>query len=318
MPDKRFDEMSAAEAQAYFDAYVAAGPARIQWLREKTGLALERTPESLVALWSWFLDWARAGGTHEPMEGLPMWCFPSREDEREPLRWDDPRADAISGRPPLPPAAAWFADAASYFLVEVLQTAVPRLHYRLYRDDPRNINFNQPVIDTGDAAFIEQSPPLTIKWCDFALAPRSGWQAKVREPETVLHRFQHYVDQAEQAAAELSVESVAPKTGRELLEHHRRSRLWDVELVADDEDGQLQVSFDDQVVHLASAVIDGLVEDLAAAPPPGVRDVYRSDREIVVIEAETEPGELDRARLEGAIDERMAEHLRDLRDPRTG
>lgn len=61
--DKPFDQLTRAEAQAFFDWYTGQLEARTAYLRQYTGLKLDHSPESLVRLWKWFLRHAQIEDT---------------------------------------------------------------------------------------------------------------------------------------------------------------------------------------------------------------------------------------------------------------
>jgi hypothetical protein len=86
MPPKDFFSLGDAEAEAFFEAYVARAQGRLDEFRAEVsasgGLQLDGTPESLVPLWAWFV--ARP---HEADGELPPWYEPDPPevaDERLP------------------------------------------------------------------------------------------------------------------------------------------------------------------------------------------------------------------------------------------
>lgn len=115
-----FSELSLAEAEAYRDAYAAGVPERVTWLRRQVegsgGPVLDRTPESLVPLWAWYLSWLKAGGRlTDGAEGVPAWQHPER-----PNRY-------------VSPDTLWMVDAIGCYLYEVLRGAVPDVRWEVYR-----------------------------------------------------------------------------------------------------------------------------------------------------------------------------------------
>jgi hypothetical protein len=128
MPLIDFYSFSKTRAEAFFDDYVAAGPSRLLWLREVTGLELQPNRQSLVDLWGWVLEWDAAAGYERPTDQpMPIWMA------------YDPRVD------PFTPIQMAVIDAGGYLIAESLQAAVPELYLAIERT--RNDAFeNQPVL----------------------------------------------------------------------------------------------------------------------------------------------------------------------------
>ncbi len=57
--NKPINQLSAIEAQEYFDWFIGCIPQRIEYLQKYTNVNLCSSPESLVPLWDWFLEHAR-------------------------------------------------------------------------------------------------------------------------------------------------------------------------------------------------------------------------------------------------------------------
>lgn len=310
MPDRNYAAMSAEEARADFERYVASGPERLKWLREKSGLALEPSRAALVEAWEWFLRWAEAGGIEEPMEELPVWYEPDSAADGPPLQWDDPRAADWEDPAPLSPPALLVADALSYLYVEALRDAIPDVDYRL-DTHRRSAGFQRPAISSDAPGFVGREAPMSVIICKQAIAPGNEWERTTsRDPEALARLYDGAVERfrAAEAAGGPGPRTRPPATGAELLERHDEHALWSVDAY-DDADGPdgLQVSFDDEVAHVASEAIDGLVEDLRAAQLPGVARVVRPDRDIVAVE----PGDArpDRAQVAALVEERMRDRL---------
>lgn len=270
--------MTEPEAQAFFAAYVAAGPGRIDWMREKAGLALEPGREALVDLWRWFLEWAAAGGTEEPADGLPMWAEPSRPEQGVPLRWDDPRprSGADPNPPDQSPATHWVVDAMSYFLVECLQLVDPRLGYRLERDDERLVNFNQPVLEAAGTKMAELGVPLVRGQVEWALAPRNEWEAEARDPQALAGFHDLILERAAKARPGKRVPP--PKSAVEVLARRGVDALFEVGTGAD---GELVVDFDETLSVVGSAAIDCVAARLDGAA--------RTDREVITLPGGGDP-----------------------------
>lgn len=279
MSKRDFRQMTAAEAEAFFAAYVAAGPERIEWLRARTGLALEPGRTGLVDLWRWFLGWAAAGGTEEPVAGLPMWAVPSRPEQGEPLRWDDPRAREVAAPhpPDLSPAAEWVVDAMSYYLVERIREADPRLGYRLSREDERKASFNQPVVDCAGTKMPEYAVPVTRSWATHAIAPASEyWEAEARRPEALASFHDQILERA--AKAKPGKKVPPPRSAAEVLARRGIDGLFEVGRGAD---GELVVDFDEEL-----SVVGGAAVDCVASKLPGAA---RTDREVITVPGGGDP-----------------------------
>ena len=89
-------------------AYLAAAPGRLAWLERKLAETggpavgtLDRSAESLVPLWRWFVSWHDAGGG---ADGSPWYAA-------------DP-----AGPPALTPATLWVVDGIGYHVAEVVRT----------------------------------------------------------------------------------------------------------------------------------------------------------------------------------------------------
>ena len=83
MPPKDFSRLGAAEAGAFFDAYVARAEPRLdEFRREVSGTGgpseaeLDGSPDSLVGLWRWFVAREPDGAGGE----LPPWYEPDPPD----------------------------------------------------------------------------------------------------------------------------------------------------------------------------------------------------------------------------------------------
>jgi hypothetical protein len=266
-------------AQAVFRAYVTAGPARIEWLRAKTGLELAFERGALVEVWEWFLAWARAGGWAEPADGYPPWMPPRTPDAPEPLRSGRPARSLTHPSPDLSPAVAWVADAMSYHLAEVLRRTEPAFRYELYRDNPPNIQHDSPTLGIGRHDFIPLSLPLTPGRRSYALRPSDDWQARARRPDHLALRHEEIVGWARETLAKPPPGPPRPFRGR------RPAELFEVYLAGEEGDvpGEVRVAFDDELAHTASDALDELVERLADAGIDGVRTVERADRELIAL-----------------------------------
>ena len=130
MPEIDFFSFKRKQADEFLKAYVAAGPARLRWLRELTGLELEPGRQALADFWPWALAWSASGGHEQPT------------DEPMPLWWDYKDSD------PYTPIEAVLVDASAYLLAESLIAANPKLHWAVLRE--RNAaDENQPVLVGG-------------------------------------------------------------------------------------------------------------------------------------------------------------------------
>ncbi len=181
MPPRDLFELEDSEAEAYFAAYRAAAPERLGWLeREVAGLSLDRTPESLVPLWRWFVSWYDARADAEPdVDGLPMWYEP------------DP-----AGATALPPAVLWIVDAIGYYLGEVVAAHVPGVHWVVAKSAKRlrYADRNRPVLKGSSGARLS---PVNIVYVAALKVVLDGY----REEDELLRVFRIWEKKLEAATA---------------------------------------------------------------------------------------------------------------------
>ncbi len=116
-----FGVLDRTAAQEYCDAYAAAIPERVRWLREevlRTGGpdAVDGKLESLEPIWAW--TWKRLrepGGPCVDLPGRPPWYSQDRSN------------------PDLSDGALWIIDALGCYLAALAQQAVPAAEWAVYR-----------------------------------------------------------------------------------------------------------------------------------------------------------------------------------------
>lgn len=117
-----FGVLDRAAAQEYRDAYVAACPERVAWLRlevSRTGgsaAAVDGSPASLGPAWEWLLRrLGEPGGPVVDVPGRPPWYDPERPN------------------PYLSDGALWLIDAMGCYLAALVTDAVPKARWEVYR-----------------------------------------------------------------------------------------------------------------------------------------------------------------------------------------
>lgn len=131
MPEIDFDSFNRKRADQFLIDYLAAGPPRLTWLRERTGLQLTPGRQALLDFWGWAVNWHDNGGCEEP------------DDQPMPLWWDwDPARD------PYTYAEVVLIDAGAYLIAESLMVVAPYFSWQVERDR-RDVNEHQPVLAGG-------------------------------------------------------------------------------------------------------------------------------------------------------------------------
>ncbi len=135
MPPKDFFSLGDAEAEAFFEAYVARAEPRLDEFRAEVsasgGPELDGSPESLVPLWGWFV--ARP---HAADGELPPWYEP-----------DPP--DVAAER--LPAGALRDVDGIALYLALAFRRALGGLDWGIGHEPPRRryVSQNRPVLKAG-------------------------------------------------------------------------------------------------------------------------------------------------------------------------
>lgn len=138
MPPKDFFSLGDAEAEAFFEAYVARAEPRLDEFRAEVSASggppaaeLDGSPESLVPLWRWFV--ARP---HAADGELPPWYEP-----------DPP--DVAAER--LPAGALRDVDGIALYLALAFRRALGGLDWGIGHEPPRRryVSQNRPVLKAG-------------------------------------------------------------------------------------------------------------------------------------------------------------------------
>ena len=146
MLENKFQAMGRAAARRHFEEYVARADDGLQRLRTQCNVDLDCSPESMTALWAWFLGRAEALEEPRPFDDaarLPAW-----------VDVDDPFLQRLTV------ATLWMADGLAYYLAACLQAAVPGARWEM-GDEPRVKSYffqNQPLL-TG---FTSDASPLGL------------------------------------------------------------------------------------------------------------------------------------------------------------
>ena len=127
-----FGILDAATAQAYRDAYVAACPERVAWLRSEVtrrggpAAAVDGSPDSLGPLWAWLQGrLGEPGGPLVDLPGRPPWYDPQRPN------------------PHLSDGALWLIDAVGCYLAALVTEAFPEARWEVYRVAKKFKDVNQ-------------------------------------------------------------------------------------------------------------------------------------------------------------------------------
>jgi hypothetical protein len=138
MPPKDFFGLGDAEAEAFFEDYVASATARLEAFRREVAAtggpserSLDGSPESLIGLWRWFV-------------GRP------REDGGELPAWYEPDAPGAPGA--LAPSTVRDADGLALYLASVFMRELPGFEWGLGKLPRRKkyVSQNKPVLKRGD------------------------------------------------------------------------------------------------------------------------------------------------------------------------
>ncbi|MEA2652223.1 MAG: hypothetical protein QOI85_1944 [Chloroflexota bacterium] len=280
----RLSELTAAEARALFDRYVAGQPERLaEFLAEvrRRGGPSERLDyalESLDPLWGWFIAEHQArrwfGGPHR----LPSSPVPDEVMRgADPPWWYDfhPQFAQELG----PYLARLVTGLADYVFACALH-ASPASRWAIGR---ASAHVRHPVLQLEGRGEIDYASPITMGLLGLRGERNTGPEAPRRWLEQWLGMDPAWEAEMERLSRPLDAYVV------EAIGHSRFTH---------------QVSFDDAVAHRQERRIARLVERLAAEA--GVEDAIHEDREVVLVRA---PGlsapELD-AIVEGHWNRRAA------------
>jgi hypothetical protein len=137
-----FWRMPAAEAERFFERYLAEREARLDWFAWQSGMRPDGSRDGLVATWAWIVSWWQQGGEEAEGPPYPIW-HPTRSD---------PRYGGVGTGP-----ALLMCDAAGHVWADHVLAAVPSAAWRRCDDD--GLLRNHPVLQ------VARSEPL----CPFEL-----------------------------------------------------------------------------------------------------------------------------------------------------
>ncbi len=175
MPPKDFSNLSDGEAEAFFAAFVARAPGRLETFKREVAARggpaeaeLDGSPESLVRVWKWYVEHAGDGSGE-----LPPWYEP-----------DPPEVAAER----LSPEVLHDADGLALYLARVFRQALPDLEWGIGKlpKRMRYVDQNKPLlkserhdIDVVGVAYVK------------ALKVHDG---EDRKPDALLRTFRAWLD----------------------------------------------------------------------------------------------------------------------------
>ena len=168
MPPLDYSELTDEEAQRRFESFTASVPERASALRAEVGEdVLDLSPESLVALWEWFVR--REGSRGERGGELPSWYLP-----------DPPEVAAQR----LSPATLRDVDAVGSYLAEVFLHNVDGAQWGIGKlpKKMKYVNQNKPVVKIGD----HDIDPIGVV---YANAVRVALMNTGQEPDALLRAY---------------------------------------------------------------------------------------------------------------------------------
>jgi hypothetical protein len=172
MPPRDYSELDETEQDAILERHLATAPERLDGFRREAGeLELDGTPESLVAVWEWFLRRNVEGNRPAQAAETPDWYEPD-PPELAPQR--------------LPPATLRDVDGIGLYLAEVLRRERPELEWKVGRL-PKRMQYalqGKPVLQTAGGFDLD---PLGVV---YALAVRAMLLGTGREPKALQQAYE--------------------------------------------------------------------------------------------------------------------------------
>lgn len=269
-----------AEARENARKWAAGREERLEWLEAQIGV--DPRSASLTEVWAAVVAWYDAGGGRRWTGSCPVWW-------RDEYDVDDTLV---------------MADALSHLFCDELRRRDPEVRLELA---PRSDlgDANQVVMTVGRWTCTPWAVPRSCveRLRLGATERKSGESSRDDYLEATLERVIRGLDVWKQ--------EINPETGSVDLVRRNSfedgttalaaldagADLWSVgRYDEDDEDDlELAVSFDDVFAHGFSAAIEDVVAALAQAAIPGAGQVYRSDRELIIVEPSGEDATADRA-----------------------
>jgi hypothetical protein len=173
MPPKDFFGLGDAEAEAFFDAYVARAGSRLDEFRREVAASggpsepeLDGSPDSLIGLWRWFVARPRADGGELPP-------------------WYEPDAPGTTGA--LPASTLRDVDGLALYLALAFREAIGGLEWGIGKLPPRKqyVSQNKPLLK-GDGYDID------VLQVAYSLAQRVA-MGRDTDDEALLRAFNAWV-----------------------------------------------------------------------------------------------------------------------------
>ena len=259
----RLSELPAADARAIFDDYLAGQPGRlaafVAEVRRRGGPAeqLDRSLESLDALWGWFVAEHQPrrwfGGRHR-MPSTPV----SDEVMRAagPPWWYDFHPQFAQE---LGPYLAGLVTGLADYVFACARHASPTSRWRVGRS---SAHLRRPVLEIEGRGDVDYAAPITM-----ALLGLRG--ERNTEPDAARRWLEQWLGM--DPAWEAELERLSRPLAAYMVETIDGSRFTH------------RVSFDDAVAHRQERAIARLVERLAAEAT--VEEAVQEDREVVLVRA---------------------------------
>ncbi len=257
-----YEEQSRKEAKALLERVAAEVPtdaaALIEDVRRRGGPAdaLDYSRDSLLALWTWFVETyslPRGLATHEEMlaSGPPWWYH---------------YTGVLAGRTLGPDLARLAHGIACYFAMAVMR-ARPGTRWVL-NTERRNVFYQQPCLDVpGRGIAYPDIEGMAFTACRSLEAIAKGDTSRYG-PDGLVALFDNRTT---------TPQPVAPPT-----------RPWTVDAIGDEDDPRLgrfshEIGFDESVATDEDERVDAFVAALRGEP--GIAQAFREDGELVIVNA---------------------------------
>lgn len=305
LPIFEMGEWPVEQAEAAIEAYIQAGPDAIAWLEATAGQSFVGR-SGLDAAWAWTVDAIRSG------REIDMWKLrfaivhvSAREAfRREPrMRWgryDHALKERILGYN----SPAFGIEDAQTIPAQIVANIAGHAEKSRTEELPAGPHdFLKPEAVSEDLdRFIESIYTRGILERDrVADGPSSEYPRSVDTPTSLLSETPtHWATDGQAALAALDA----------------GTDLWSSEVInnGDDEEPSftVDVGFDDVFAGYFSAAIDAVTTALQNADIPGGGDVYREDRELIVVSASDEGTAADQQAIDAIVDRTLRDALKTL------
>lgn len=303
LPIFEMGEWPVEQAEAAIEAYIQAGPEAIAWLEATAGQSFMGRA-GLDAAWAWTIDAIRSDREIDmaKLRFAIVHVWAREAFRREPrMRWG--RYDhALKGRILGYNAPAFGIEDAQMIPAQIVAVTAGHVAKSLAEDlpaGPRD-SLKPEVLSENLDRFIESIYTRGILECDRAPdRPSSEYPRSVDVPTSLQTETPtHWATDGLAALAALDA-------GQD---------LWSSEVInnGDDEEPSftVDVGFDDVFAGYFSAAIDAVTTALQNADIPGGGDVYREDRELIVISASDEGSAADQQAIDAIVDRALRDALK--------